>query len=614
MIPDQPTKSAQTPITRTVIYARVSSKKQVDEGNGLSSQITRCEAHAKTKGYEVLKTFEEEGVSGGMIERPQMQAMLSYLETHSTPSDPVAVIIDDISRLARGIKAHMELRTAIMLAGGALESPTYEFAEDADSELVEYLLATVSQHQRKKNAEQVRNRMKARWMAGYYTANPGMGYKYKEIEGHGKMLVPDEPHATLVRQAFEGVAAGRLRSASEVKRFLERCPDWPRTSTGEVRLQGVINMLRRPIYAGYITIKKAGIHLQPAKHEPLITFEMWQKAQDMLDGTGRSFARQDIRADFPLRGFVCCASCGNALTSGWSKSRSGKKHPYYICQTRTCDLKGKSIRRDDVEGDFTELVQTLRPAPQLFHMAKAMLEDFWNARLEDVKGRTQSLAQQMAALTRKIDTLTERLLATDSPSLINAYEGQIRKIEENRTALKEQSERGIEPQKPFNQMFKAAMIFLANPCIIWKKGSLEQRRLLARLAFPNRLTYDRETGYRTPEIALPFKHLGANMTQNNRMVRMRGLEPPRLSAPEPKSGASTNSATSAPCYYYRKRRYSGGFQKPQDARSSTIMHLGARRVPTNSPQVLLTRSRRGYANAVGFSIGSTARAAGRSER
>ena len=29
------------------------------------------------------------------------------------------------------------------------------------------------------------------------------------------------------------------------------------------------------------------------------------------------------------------------------------------------------------------------------------------------------------------------------------------------------------------------------------------------------------------------------------MVRMKGLEPPRLSAPEPKSGAATNYATSA---------------------------------------------------------------------
>jgi len=133
----------------------------------------------------------------------------------------------------------------------------------------------------------------------------------------------------------------------------------------------------------------------------------------------------------------------------------------------------------------------------------------------------------MATLTRKIDTLTERLLGTESEALITAYEGQIQKLEVKKTALHEQSELGIEPQHPFDQMFKAAMIILANPCIIWEKGNLDQRQLLARLAFPNRLTYDRETGYRTPEIALPFKHLGNHMIQNHKMVRAAGLEPAR---------------------------------------------------------------------------------------
>lgn len=33
------------------------------------------------------------------------------------------------------------------------------------------------------------------------------------------------------------------------------------------------------------------------------------------------------------------------------------------------------------------------------------------------------------------------------------------------------------------------------------------------------------------------------------MVRLAGLEPVRLSAPDPKSGASTNSATSAKCEF-----------------------------------------------------------------
>ena len=38
---------------------------------------------------------------------------------------------------------------------------------------------------------------------------------------------------------------------------------------------------------------------------------------------------------------------------------------------------------------------------------------------------------------------------------------------------------------------------------------------------------------------------GISMTYLDYVVRVEGLEPPRLAAPEPKSGASTNFATPA---------------------------------------------------------------------
>ncbi|MEM7212953.1 MAG: hypothetical protein AAF479_13855, partial [Pseudomonadota bacterium] len=27
---------------------------------------------------------------------------------------------------------------------------------------------------------------------------------------------------------------------------------------------------------------------------------------------------------------MCCADCGNPLTANWSKSKTGKRHPYYL--------------------------------------------------------------------------------------------------------------------------------------------------------------------------------------------------------------------------------------------------------------------------------------------
>lgn len=127
MTSDQPEFS---PNTKAVIYCRVSSAKQTTRGDGLGSQETRCREYARYKGLDVVTIFHDD-MTGSLATRPGMQAMLAYLRKHSKKGkDPLVVIIDDISRLARGIEAHLKLRAAIGSAGGILKSPTIEFGED----------------------------------------------------------------------------------------------------------------------------------------------------------------------------------------------------------------------------------------------------------------------------------------------------------------------------------------------------------------------------------------------------------------------------------------------------------------------------------------------------
>ena len=130
---------------QAVIYCRVPSIKQTKDGDGLRSQETRCRDFAARKGYVVTDVFQDD-VSGSLVDRPGMKAMLASIRKRRAHG--VVVIIDDVSRLARGLQAHLELRGLIPGAGGTLESPSIEFGEDPDSLLVENLLASVSQHQR----------------------------------------------------------------------------------------------------------------------------------------------------------------------------------------------------------------------------------------------------------------------------------------------------------------------------------------------------------------------------------------------------------------------------------------------------------------------------------
>ena len=333
-----------------VIYCRVSSSKQLDEGDGLAPQETRCREYARRKGYDVLQVFADRGISGGTLDRPGMRELLSFLLSQRDTN--TAVIIDDLNRFFRDVRVHWQLRELVKNAGGLLESPSMKFGDTSDDVLIENLLASVSQHQRQKNGEQVSHRMRARVQNGYWVASKVVGYRYEQTKGEGKILVRDEPVASIIADALEGYAFGRFATQTEVQRFLERQPAFPKqTPSGGIRLQKISDLLRHPIYAGYVQSEAYNVSLRKGRHDGLISFETHEKIQRRLKQAAFAPARKDIATDFPLRGFVTCGDCEKPLRSCWSKSMTGKRHAYYLCHTKGCDSDGKSIRRDNIENE-----------------------------------------------------------------------------------------------------------------------------------------------------------------------------------------------------------------------------------------------------------------------
>ena len=506
-----------------VIYARVSSVAQMQKGHGLGSQETRCREFARMKGYEVAQVFSDEAVSGGIIDRPGMLAMLSYLKKNGRTAH--VVLIDDISRLARDMKAHLDLRDAIAAAGGRLESPSIEFGEDSDSILVENLLASVSQHQRQKNAEQTRNRMRARVQNGYWPFISCIGFKHVQSPGQGRVLVRDEPLASIVQEGLEGYASGRFASQAEVKRFFESHPAFPKDRYGVVRNEHVHRILTKPLYAGYVEAPDWGVSLRKGLHEGLISFETFERIQRRLKEGTRAPARPDLNVDFPLRGAITCACCEKPLTASWSRSKTGERHPYYLCFNRACPEKGKSIRRDKLEVEFAALLGELTPAPSLFALVRALFKHGWDQRLAQARAFAKTFAQDIQSLEKQIDALLERIVDATNPTVIAAYESKIARLEREKLALEEKKLTSGCTRGTFEELFELAMSFLANPSQLWFSGCYAHRRLVLKLTFADRLSYCRRSGFRTPETTLPFKVLGYFREGESVMAERVGFEP-----------------------------------------------------------------------------------------
>ncbi len=521
-----PTNAAIQPLnTQAVIYARVSSAAQVRKGQGLGSQETRCREFARMKGYDVDRVFVDEAVSGGITTRPGMQAMLSYLKEHAHAQSFV-VVIDDISRLARDIKAHLDLREAIASAGARLESPSVEFGEDSDSILVENLLASVSQHQRQKNAEQTKNRMRARAMNGYWVFWAPRGYRFAHQPGQGKVMVRDEPLASIVTEALEGFASGRFGSQVEVKRFLERQPDYPKDlPTGEIRNQRIKDLLTQPLYAGYLELPRWGVTFRKAQHEGLISLATYERIQERLRVRTKAPARKDISADFPLRGFVVCADCGMPLTACWSTSKTGDKHPYYLCPTKGCSSYRNSIRRADLESDFDTIIDQITPARRMFERFVETLDAL--ARGERAASETSRAESKnrVTEIDRQIETLLDRIVEGQSESLIASYERRVEKLSREKLLLAEQLSATANETRIPSQEFEPALRFLENPMNLWRSDKPAHKQAVVKMLFEGRPAYKKKEGVRTPIYTCPVNALAAISRGKSKMAPSAGFEP-----------------------------------------------------------------------------------------
>jgi site-specific DNA recombinase len=143
--------------------------------------------------------------------------------------------------------------------------------------------------------------MRARMMNGYWIMKAPRGYKMQRRAGDGKVMVRDEPLATIVQNGLEGYASGRFGTVVELQAYLENQPAFPRDKKGRVHIQRVLDMLNQLVYTGYYEFPQWNIGLMRGKHEPIISYEIYTQIQEKLHGRNKATYRPIVKQDFILR-------------------------------------------------------------------------------------------------------------------------------------------------------------------------------------------------------------------------------------------------------------------------------------------------------------------------
>lgn len=195
--------------------------------------------------------------------------------------------------------------------------------------------SATAQYERQKNKRQVIQKMKARMEDGYWclpSVPPGFSYTKDPL--HGKLIVCVEPYKTLYKTAIEDFRDGILITIEDFRHFI--LSQYKEKGINKKLLKtGARNILKDILYTGWLEYEKWNVMLRKGEHEGIINMETYDVVQERLKGRAKAWRRKDYSADFALRGYLICDSCGNKMTASWSTGRT-ERYAYSSCTFIDC--------------------------------------------------------------------------------------------------------------------------------------------------------------------------------------------------------------------------------------------------------------------------------------
>jgi len=394
---------------KVAIYTRVSTEDQAREGTSLEVQQESLLDFAHKSNHEVYKIYCDEGISGYVLERPQLQRLLNDAKNKKFDM----VLVHKIDRFSRNLKNLLNLVDELEKCDVKVKSTT-EFYDTSNSagKMMFQQLGSFAEFERNKIKERVfpgmvKGVQNGNWQGSKFAP---LGYSYDK----GKKVLEIVPREeTLVKFIYElylsGLSTGQITQHLHEKGYESR--------TGKVFYTKYIrDILRNNIYTGKIVWNKyhytehntkrvkndqskwvTGI----GKHEAIISQKDFDAVQRKLENNRRGGVTRAISQCYILTGIIYCSNCkrryyginqsfGHEIIDG---EKVKKKRRYYRCSAKS--FTNKNCGNSYVIADILE--------EEILEIVKIAITPFIN------NGRKQLLLKSHLLLQENSDNLSKKL-------------------------------------------------------------------------------------------------------------------------------------------------------------------------------------------------------------
>ncbi len=466
-------------------YIRTSTVEQANTNNSIPVQTSKFQNFCVNNHLsQLVPPFVDKQSARTANERPKFQEMLAYCRKHH--KNISCVVVSDLSRFARNVADQGASIAELKRLGIKTVSVDEPMVDDtAAGKLAAGMLGVFNQYFSDSLSEKTKSRMQAAVKAGRFPWVAPLGYV--NVKNGLSNLSVDPVRAPLIRKAFELIASGNY-GPDEARRVVVTLGLHTKAGSG-VPKQTFSRIIRNPLYCGYVV---SGQLRAKGAHEPLISEQLFDTVQDMLNGK-RSVPHKRQSEDFPLRGFVRCAACDKPLTAGWSRGRN-QKYARYWCWTKGCGAVG--IRRDELEEGFLWLLDFLQPTQELLDLLPEIAEAHWKVRREVTESERRQLNTHLADATTLHRKAVEAFLAG---KLSQAdFDAVKLSTEKDKEAIAVRLKALESEQSTMESLIEQARREVMDLCKTWKEAGLKQRQELQRVVFPEGLVYSMERAFFAP--------------------------------------------------------------------------------------------------------------------
>ncbi|MFA6521592.1 MAG: recombinase family protein [Candidatus Gracilibacteria bacterium] len=356
--------------------------------------------------YQIAKTIEE-SMSAKRTGRPGFNEMVDLLNARVYDG----VIAYKMDRLTRNFTDLGTLSDLVQYGGKAIILTDSGLIKNNATDLFTLgINVCVAKKKVDDLSEDTKRGMKQKAALGWFPGYAPTGYLNTQNKARMNIIIIDSERGPCVEKAFKFYATG-LYSLASLSDLLNKEGFKTRddTSLSKTSLESI---LKNPFYYGYFR-NNGG--LVKGLHEPLVTKELWDQVQAMLEG--RSVCTLKPRSlVYEYRGVLRCAECGCLVTA-----QKTKGIVYYRCSKSRGRCNQPYIQEKDLKPQLEAIFEQLYIPQERIDSLKVQLRNLYDEEVRCSVDSESNIKRQLTDLKTQKKQLFEKIISgkinSDDPML-----------------------------------------------------------------------------------------------------------------------------------------------------------------------------------------------------